>query len=427
MKLRSVILLIAIIAIVGGLIFFGLTGAHFGIYKVDPLAEQVNLGLDLTGGAYVVYEVDNPDQVEDLDSKMEGTMTVFRNRLDAKGFSEATIAKQGTDRIRVEVPFNSEDGQGADPNMISEVLGKAAKLTIVTPDGDVVVEGDEMVSAVAQQGYSDSGALQYQVAFKLSNDAAARFAEATQKYYGQVLSIYVDDTMISAPTVEGVIAGGEGVITGSFTAEEAVDLAIQIESGALPLEIHEIEQRSISATLGVDALSKSLYAAALGIAILFIFMIVYYRVPGLVADMALVIYMFILLMLLSTISGIQLTLPGIAGIILSIGMAVDANVIIFERFKEELRLGKTLRTSLTSGYHKAVRTILDANITTIIASVVLMIFGKGVVKSFAYTLTLGIVVSMFTALFVTRWFLTLFMNMGIKNKVLYGVRRTENE
>ncbi len=427
MKFRNALLLIAIIAIVGGLIFIGITGAHFGIYKVDPLYKQVNLGLDLTGGAYVVYEVDNPDQVDDLDSKIEGTMTVFRNRLDAKGFTEATIAQQGTDRIRVEVPFNSEDGQGADPNMISEVLGKAAKLTIVTPDGDVVVEGDEMVSAVAQQGYSDTGVLQYQVAFKLSSEAATKFAEATQKYLGQALSIYVDDTMISSPTVEGVIAGGEGVITGSFTSEEAIDLAIQIESGALPLELHEIEQRSISATLGVDALSKSLFAGAIGIAILFLFMIVYYRLPGLIADMALVIYMFILLLLLSTIKGIQLTLPGIAGIILSIGMAVDANVIIFERFKEELRLGKSLRTSLTSGYHKALRTILDSNITTILAAVVLMIFGKGVIKSFAYTLTLGIIVSMFTALFVTRWFLRLFMNIGIKNKVLYGGRRVEND
>jgi len=235
MKLRSVILLIAIIAIVGGLIFFALTGASFGIYKVDPLAEQVNLGLDLTGGAYVVYEVDNPDTVEDLDAKIQGTMTVFRNRLDAKGFSEATIAKQGNDRIRVEVPFNSEDGQGADPNMISEVLGKAAKLTIVAPDGVVVVEGDDMVSAVAQQGYDSSGALEYQVAFKLSPDASNRFAEATQKYLNQELAIYIDDTLIKAPTVNSIIAGGEGIISGQFTAQEAVDLAIQIESGALPL------------------------------------------------------------------------------------------------------------------------------------------------------------------------------------------------
>jgi len=422
MKLRSAVILVAIIAIVGVLVYFGLFGATFGVYKMEPLAEQINLGLDLTGGAYVVYEADEPDAVEDLEGKMQGTMTVFRNRLDAKGFSEATIAKQGEDRIRVEVPFNSEDGKGADPNMISEVLGKAAKLEFKGPDGVLIIDGDDVVSTKA---IIDPNTKQPVVAFELTNDASSVFADATSRFKGQKIGIFIDGMEISSPVVNEVINGGSGVIQGDFTPESARDLAIQIESGALPLEIHEIEQRSISATLGVDALSKSIMAGAIGIAILFLFMIIYYRVPGLVADMALIIYMFIMLLLLSSIKSIQLTLPGIAGIILSIGMAVDANVIIFERFKEELRLGKTLRTSLNSGYHKAVRTILDANITTVIASIVLMIFGKGVIKSFAYTLTIGIVVSMFTALFVTRWLLRLFMGLGIKNKGLYGARRVE--
>ena len=421
MKLRSLAMLIVFILIVGVLLYFGLFGANFGVYKLDPLANQVNLGLDLTGGAYVVYEADQPDAVDDLEGKVQGTMTVFRNRLDAKGFSEATIAKQGEDRIRVEVPFNSEDGKGADPNMISEVLGKAAKLEFKGPDGVVILDGDDVVSAKAILDDKSQAV----VAFELTNDASNIFADATSKFLGQTIGIFIDGIEISSPTVNSIITGGSGIIEGSFTPESARDLAIQIESGALPLEIHEIEQRSISATLGVDALSKSIMAGAIGIAILFLFMIIYYRVPGIVATLALIVYMFVMLLLLAGIKSIQLTLPGIAGIILSIGMAVDANVIIFERFKEELRTGKTLRTSLNSGYHKAVRTILDANITTIIASIVLIIFGKGVIKSFAYTLTIGIIVSMFTALFVTRWLLRVFMGSGFKNKKLYCAWRME--
>lgn len=414
MKLRNYTMLILFVLIVGVLVYFGLFGTSFGIYKIDPLAKQVNLGLDLTGGAYVVYEADDTEGIEDLEGKMQGTITVFRNRLDAKGFSEATIVKQGDDRIRVEVPFNSEDGKGADPNMISEVLGKAAKLEFKGPTGDVILDGDDVVSAKAILDSSQQAV----VAFELTKDASNVFADATKQYLGQAISINIDGIEISAPVVNTIITGGSGVIEGNFTPESARDLAIQIESGALPLEIHEIEQRSISATLGVDALSKSIFAGAIGIAILFLFMMIYYRVPGVVASLALIVYMFIMLFLLAGIKSIQLTLPGIAGIILSIGMAVDANVIIFERFKEELRTGKTLRTSLKSGYHKAVRTILDANVTTIIASIVLIVFGKGVIKSFGYTLTIGILVSMFTSLVITRWLLRMSMGVGIKTKKL---------
>jgi preprotein translocase subunit SecD len=421
MKLRNYTILILFVLIVSVLIYFGLFGIGFGIYKIDPLASQVNLGLDLTGGAYVVYEAQDAVGVEDLEGKMQGTMTVFRNRLDAKGFSEATIVQQGDDRIRVEVPFNSEDGKGADPNMISEVLGKAAKLEFKSPRGDVILDGDDVISTKAI--LDEKG--QAVVAFELTNDAANDFADATSEFLGQSIGIFIDGIEISNPVVNSIITGGSGIIEGNFTPETARDLAIQIESGALPLEIREIEQRSISATLGVDALSKSIMAAGIGIAILFLFMIIYYRVPGVVASVALIVYMFIMLFLLAGIKSIQLTLPGIAGIILSIGMAVDANVIIFERFKEELRTGKTLRTSLKSGYHKAVRTILDANITTIIASIVLIIFGKGVIKSFGYTLTIGIIVSMFTALFVTRWLLRSAMGVGIKNKKAYCAGRIE--
>ena len=341
---------------------------------------------------------------------------VFRNRLDAKGFTEATIVRQGTDRIRVEIPIN-ETSDTTDPNEISMFIGKPAKLELIDPNGNVIIEGKDIVSAQLQFNENEPV-----VGFKLQPEGAKAFAEATTEFQGQVITIELDGQVISAPTVNTPILAGEGIIEGGFTQDSARDLALQIESGALPIELEEIEVRSISASLGVDALSKSILAGAIGIAVLLLFMLIYYRLPGLVANMALIVYMLIVLILIATIPGVQLTLPGIAGIILGIGMAVDANVIIFERFKEELRTGKTLRSSLNSGFSKAFSAIIDANITTVIAAIVLMIFGTGPIKGFAYTLTIGIVTSMFTALVVTRLLLKLIMGLNIKNKKFYTIK-----
>lgn len=218
--------------------------------------------------------------------------------------------------------------------------------------------------------------------------------------------------------MESVIPNGEGQITGNFTQEGATELAMQIESGALPLDMTEIEVRSVSASLGDQALQNGILAGIIGVIILFIYMIVFYRLPGLVADIALVGYISITLFLISLFE-IQLTLPGIAGIILGIGMAVDANVVIFERFKEEVRAGKSLRASLKAGFSKAFRAIADANVTTIIAAIVLAIFGTGSIKGFAYTLIISIVVSMFSAIVITRFLLTRIVNLNIKNMALY--------
>jgi preprotein translocase subunit SecD len=272
------------------------------------------------------------------------------------------------------------------------------------------------------------------VQLEFNDEGGKLFGDMTAEAYanGTNIDIFVDDVMISSAGVrDGAIYGGRAIISGGssggFTAEEAENLAVGISSGALPLNLKELELRTISASLGEDALSSSLFAGMIGIIVLFVFMLVFYRLPGLMADIALAVYMFIILLLLAAIPAIQLTLPGIAGIILSVGMAVDANVIIFERFKEELATGKTLRAALNAGFHKAMSTIIDSNITTIIAAVVIAIFGVGTVKGFGYTLIMGIVVSMFTALVVTRALMKLAIALNIKNLKLYTNRKIAPE
>ena len=242
------------------------------------------------------------------------------------------------------------------------------------------------------------------------------------KPIGRRWRVELDGEVISAPKVNQAITGGQGYIEGNFTAESAQQLAMLIQSGALPLDIEQIEVRTISATLGEDALSTSMTAAVIGVLLVIVFMLVIYRLPGVMASLALLIYILIDLFLLAVIPGVQLTLPGIAGIVLSIGMAVDANVIIFERMKEEMRAGKTVRASVESGFKRAFSAILDSNITTIIAGLVLMIFGAGTIKGFAITLTIGVVCSMFTAVVVTRFLLRQMVGLNFTNHRLYGVR-----
>lgn len=409
MKKRSLVGIIVTFVLIALLCFVVINGFSVGIYEVKPL-NGIQQGLDLTGGVYTVYQATDTS-VDNFDEKMDGAMLVLRDRLDAKGFTEATVTKQGTDRIRVEIPINSTS-EIQDPNEVAEFIGTPAKLEFVDPNGNTVLEGSDIASAQAGQ---NPQTLEYVVSFELTPSGTEKFAAATEEFLNQTISITIDGETISAPKVNSVIANGKGEITGSFTAESAQNLAMQIESGALPLDLQEIEVRSISATLGAGALQNSILAGLIGLAILFLFILIYYRLPGLVACMALVVYVCFVLLLLGSVPGVQLTLPGIAGIILGIGMAVDANVIIFERFKEEFRTGKTLRTSFNGGFQKAFVTILDSNITTLICAIVLAAFGTGTLKSFAYTLIISIIVSMISALVITRGILKMFINLNIKN------------
>ena len=256
------------------------------------------------------------------------------------------------------------------------------------------------------------------VAFELNDEGAKIFAEATAANLGKTISIILDGETISTATVNSVIAGGQGQITGSFTVEEVKNLATLILSGSLPLNLSQLEVSAISATLGVEALDKAVLAGAIGVVLVMLFMIFRYRLCGVVADIALTIYVLIVVLLL-VLTGAQLTLPGVAGIILGIGMAVDANVVIFERIREEMKMGRPLGSSIKKGFSNALSAIIDANITTIIAAVVLYAFGTGTIRGFALTLGISVVASMFTAVFVTHKLLDLFADLGVKNEKLY--------
>ena len=403
----NMIVVVILLAAFGALAIFGL---NIGALEIKPLVEGISQGLDLRGGVSAVYEAQDEGQ-SDFASLLSGTMAVLRNRLTNQGFTEATVTQQGTNRIRIEIPDVD------DPNEILNIMGQPAHLEFKTADGETIMDGSAVVSA--EMGYLDG---QPVVQFTLNDEGATAFATATAENVGSTISIELDGEVISAPKVNQAITGGQGYIEGNFTAESAQQLAMLIQSGALPLDIEQIEVRTISATLGEDALSTSMTAAVIGVLLVIVFMLVIYRLPGVMASLALLIYILIDLFLLAVIPGVQLTLPGIAGIVLSIGMAVDANVIIFERMKEEMRAGKTVRASVESGFKRAFSAILDSNITTIIAGLVLMIFGAGTIKGFAITLTIGVVCSMFTAVVVTRFLLRQMVGLNFTNHRLYGVR-----
>ena len=388
------------IAILAGVLVVALLGSLVAVYGipglgVNPVAQSISLGLDLRGGVYAVYVAQDPEQ-ENFEGLLQSTISVLRNRLTAQGFTEATVTRQGTDRIRVEIPDVS------DPQEILNIIGTPAHLQFLDEEGNVVLEGDQIKTAHA--AYEGSSTVPV-VAFELTSQGAADFAQATADNIGRVIYIELDGQLISAPVVEESITGGQGYISGMTDVEQAQELAMLILSGALPLEITQDEVSAISATLGVEALQTSLLAGIIGLGLVMLFMAACYRVPGLVADLALWVYVLIVVYALS-VAKVQLTLPGIAGILLGIGMAVDANVIIFERFREELHQGCRLEVAVRRGFKNAITAVIDSNVTTIIAALVLMYFGTGSIKGFAITLFIGVVASMFTAVFVSRWLLT---------------------
>ena len=346
-----------------------------------------------------------------------------RQQKRVEGYStEASVYQVGDDRITVEIPGVS------DANAILEDLGNPGSLEFQLPDGTVYMTGDQVADAQAGTTTDSYGNKQYVVQLKLTDDGAKLFADATTDNVGNYLPIVYDGETISYPQVKEAITGGTAQISGMKTYEDAETQATQIRIGSLSLKLQELESSVVGAQLGSQAISSSLKAAAIGLVIVMIFMIVMYQIPGLAAAIALAIYTCLVIATLYLFE-ITLTLPGIAGIILSIGMAVDANVIIFARIREEIATGKTVNSSMKIGFKKAMSAILDGNITTIIAALVLIALGSGTVKGFAYTLMIGIVLSMFTALVVTRWILYSFYAIGIRDEKFYGrakERRTLN-
>ena len=408
-RIRAVISLVAIVVVVAVCAYLGLFGFGKGtmINYLKPWGDAISLGLDLRGGVYTVYQAeDNGDP--DFDTKMESTVSILTSRLTRQGFTEATVTRQGSDRIRVEIPNVS------DPNQILTIIGTPAQLYFVDEDGNNLMEGSMVKNAQAAQDQDGKPC----IAFELTDEGAKIFAEATAANLGKTISITMDGETISRATVNTVIAGGKGEITGNFTADEAKNLATLILSGALPLNLTQLEVSAISATLGVEALDRAIQAGVIGVILVMLFMLFRYRLCGLVADIALTIYIMIVVLLLA-LTGAQLTLPGVAGIILGIGMAVDANVVIFERIREEVKVGRPIGSAVRKGFSNALSAIIDSNVTTIIAAVVLYAFGTGSVRGFALTLGIGVATSLFTAVFVTHKLLDIFADMGIKNQKLY--------
>lgn len=394
----------------------------------DNWPDLIELGLDLRGGVYVEYSAKAPEGSDaDFETLLQGTMSVIQNRLTDAGYAESTVQKIGSDGIRVEIPTATEGAQDevAARNAVLNLIGETAKLEFRDSQGNVIMDGSMVQTAVG--GY-DSQTADYVISFTLNSEGAKIFADATANMIGQTLAIYLDDTQLIAPTVQSAITEGRGIISGMGSIERAQTIAAQIQSGALPMELTQQKVDTVSATLGPDALSSSVLAAIIGILIVMAIMIVRYRLNGVVASWALCIYIIILFMLIAAIPGIQLTLPGLAGIVLGIGMAVDANVIIFERFNEEVRAGRALRQAVRAGFKNALSAIVDANVTTLIASVVLLVYGTGSIQGFAKTLLLSVITSMFTAVVVTRFLMKGIVNLGVQNvKMFCSVKAGEEE
>ena len=428
-KTRSIIALSVVLVLTVALFVVGVTGMPLdarGLYKLKPWLPTTNaenwptalsLGLDLRGGVYVEYSAKAPADTEaSFDSLMEGTIGVIQQRLTDKGYAESTVQRIGNDGIRVEIP------DVTDPSAVLDLIGSPAKLEFKNPQGEVFMDGSMVQTATYYYSEGD-----HQVAFTLTDEGAKIFAEVTAASIGQRIAIYLDDVELIAPTVQSAITGGSGVINNMESAEYAKTIAAKIQSGALPLELTQQKVDTVSATLGDDALSTSVLAAIIGILLVMLVMIIRYRLNGVVASWALCIYIITLFFLLAVIPGIQLTLPGLAGIVLGIGMAVDANVIIFERFNEEIRRGRPAKASVRMGFKNAMSAILDANVTTLIAAVVLMFFGTGSIQGFAKTLLLGVLVSMFTAVVVTRFLMKNIVNLGATSTKLFAAVKAVKE
>lgn len=383
--------------------FVGYKGAEVAGWRIKPFSETITKGLDLQGGVSVVMEIQDEEvSKEDL----EKTKEQLSLRVNKIGVAETVVSTEGDRRIRIDIPAQVDSGE------IVESLGKTGELTFKSPKGDVILTGQDVNKAIAT---SDENGLP-QVALELNEEGTKKFADATKEYLGQSISVNMDDEVLTNPTVNSVITNGSAVITGSKSADDAKRLAGLINAGALPVTVKAASVKTVGAQLGEEALPNALKAALIGIGLIFVFMIIYYRVPGAIACLALTLFIALILFLFGEI-GVTLTLPGIAGVLLTIGMAVDANVLIFERIREELKKGVSIRSAVEKGFENATSSIMDSNITTIIAALVLYFLGSGTVKGFAITLLIGIVVSLFTALIVTKFFMNKAVEMGLLTKL----------
>ncbi|MBC7343201.1 MAG: protein translocase subunit SecD [Clostridia bacterium] len=394
-----------------------------GVLATGPILRHMNLGLDLRGGVHVTLQAKETQGKPVSAEDMSQLQAVMRERVDQLGVSEPIIQQEGANRLIVELAGVKN------PDEAVKLIGKTALLEFRTEDNQkVILTGRDLKTAKAVFNQQTN---KPEIALEFNPDGTRIFAQETRRLVQQypderdpkrVIGIYLDGQPLTTPTVQQEIPDGKAVITGNFTYDEAANLAALLRGGALPVNVEIIEKRTVGPTLGTDSLAKSQIAVVVALIAVALFMIVLYRVPGVVADLSLVVYALIVLGALA-LAKATLTLPSIAALLLSVGMAVDANILIYERLKEELRRGKTLRAAVDAGFRHAFRTILDSNVTTVLAALVLWYFGSGPIRGFAVTLTIGIAASMFTAISLTRWLLGLVVSTGLfKDQRWYGVR-----
>lgn len=399
----SIVLFLIAIIVIGFFSLAGFKGVTIGNYQFKPFTQVITKGLDLQGGVSVVMEIQKPDVSTQELNRVKNLLALRVNKV---GVAETVVTTEGSNKIRIDIPGKYDSGN------IVNALSQTGNLDFKAPDGSVILTGKDVEKATAYIQQENGQAV---VGLKFNEAGKQAFAEATKKYVGQSIEIQMDGETLTKPTVQTPILNGEATITGMASLQEAERIAGIINAGALPVPVKEVSVETIGAQLGANALPNAMKAGAIGLAIIFLFLILYYRIPGVAASIALVGYVLLVLYTFIAIK-VTLTLPGIAAFLLTVGMAVDSNVLIFERTKEELRKGRTVKAAIKSGFSNAMSSIIDSNITTIIAGLVLYFLGSGQVKGFAITLLIGIVMSLFTSIVMTRFFMNMFFGMGILSK-----------
>ena len=410
-KGRSTILFILTLIVIVVFAFAGARGVEIAGWEFKSFNKAITKGLDLQGGVSVLMEIQDEDVTKE---DLEKTRQLIDLRVNKLGVAETSVTVEGDRRVRVEIPgeYDSKD--------LVDSLSKTGNLTFKDEDGNEVLSGSDVEEAGTMLDSTSNAPV---VTLKLTDEGTKKFAEATENNLNKKIYIYMDDEEISAPTVDSVITGGNAIIKGSSSIDEAKNLAGLINAGALPVTVKAIQIENVGAQLGAEALPNAVKAGLIGIAIIFLFMILYYRIPGVIACIALTLYV-CLTLLVFVEADVALTLPGIAAFLLTVVMSVDANVLIFERVREELKNGMSVKSAVEKGFSNALSSIVDSNITTIIAALVLYFMGTGSVKGFAVTLMIGIAVSMFTAIVVTKTLMKWAVNMGmLKSNWQFRVKR----
>lgn len=426
MKTKNLIVLILILAIVISGSYIAVNGTKINDYEISSVKDSIGLGLDLAGGVYVVLEAQTDATGEELQKIMNQSKAIINERVDGLGIADPNISIEGSNRLRIELAGVE------DPQEAIDLIGKTAQLQFMESNGDIVITGKNVKDTNVAFQKNPMGIDEAVVSLELDKEGSENFAEATGRLTSEsavedrIIFIVLDDQIISSPAVKSkaeggtAITDGKAVISGGFTPESAKELATLIRAGALPVEMTEHQTSVIGPTLGLEAFNTSIKAGGIALLFIFLFMILVYKIPGVVASIGLIVYTLII-MFTMIILNVKLTLPGIAGLVLSIGMAVDSNILIFERIREELIIGKTIRASIDSGFKRALSSVIDSNVTTLIAGVVLYYFGIGPIKGFGVTLTIGILASLITSVLFTKYLLKIFSNVfDSKNIKIYG-------